>query len=306
MKSQKEEYVKQHIVPKFYLNHFASPGKTKGVYMIGVIQNDSVHFIRNTDDVGYIKNYYDDEFETDIKKWEHFYDNSIEKICSPIVDGILKETEESQYTYVSISLERKKSLSILIGSQLLRVPQFIEPLIDKAQNQILPLAKDAVITKYFSKLNDERINLIKNFSFKKEEYKHNILKSINSPNKVDLYCKILMRKPWVIFINPFYKTFPFITCDNPVLMINSINGSIQRHDNGIDNDNTFMYFPINSYMSIVLYPEWLKGIMDDVECKKLTQEENDIAFIRQMNDYLSLQRYNQCFIPIDYYNSLYS
>ena len=56
-KKKDHGYTKQHIVPRAYLNGFATPGKGKDKYMIGVRQKDLKHYTTSTNNVGYIQNY---------------------------------------------------------------------------------------------------------------------------------------------------------------------------------------------------------------------------------------------------------
>lgn len=74
----KNEYTKQHIVPKSYLKRFAQKGES--AYRIGVIQKDNRHYIDSINNVGYIKNYYDVDFLEDKKKWEHYFDDNVESL----------------------------------------------------------------------------------------------------------------------------------------------------------------------------------------------------------------------------------
>ena len=69
-----KQFVNQHIVPKRYLDRFAS--KVDGKYIIGTRYYEKKQpklFRASTADVGYIKNFYDVTDRDDPKYWEHFF-----------------------------------------------------------------------------------------------------------------------------------------------------------------------------------------------------------------------------------------
>ena len=72
------DYTDQHIVPKRYLDRFGTKGRKATMIGTRMLKKGQVNFfIAATDDVGYIKNYYDVTDKDDSKYWEHFFANTI-------------------------------------------------------------------------------------------------------------------------------------------------------------------------------------------------------------------------------------
>lgn len=112
----KNEYTKQHIVPKSYLKRFAQKGET--AYRIGVIQKDNRHYIDSINNVGYIKNYYDIDFLEDKKKWEHYFDDNVEKPCDIPISHIISRVYLSNTDAIVLYEQDKLILSRYIITQL--------------------------------------------------------------------------------------------------------------------------------------------------------------------------------------------
>ena len=254
-KKKDRSFTKQHVVPRAYLNHFATPGRGKNKFLIGVRQNDLKHYIDSTDNVGYQKDYYDDaEYPDDKKHWEHFYATEIEAPCLKTITNLIAKVTLSSDGNICLTNSEKYDLSKFIVAQFLRVPNFIDYQIYNAQNKMFPQYKTEFLTTFNHLLSKQQKGTINNICFTDDQVKHIILSNINDLQKLNRYCEILISKPWVVYINRYYKEMPFITSDNPVVMTNLRTKSFSRSDNGLGNQNTVIFFPINPYISIGIYP----------------------------------------------------
>ena len=138
-KQNNKGFIKQHIVPKAYLNHFATLGRGNNKFLIGVQQKDLKHYIDSTDNVGYQKDYYDDaEYPNDKKHWEHFYATEIEAPCLKTIKNLIAKVTLSHDGNICLTNCEKYDLSKFIIAQFLRVPDFIDYQIANAQNKIFP------------------------------------------------------------------------------------------------------------------------------------------------------------------------
>jgi hypothetical protein len=87
-----KQYVNQHIVPKRYLDRFAS--HVDGKSIIGTryyVKDKPKCFPASTSDVGYIKNFYDVTDKEDPKYWEHFFANEIDTLCGAEMENIISK-----------------------------------------------------------------------------------------------------------------------------------------------------------------------------------------------------------------------
>ena len=304
-KQKNQGFIKQHIVPRAYLNGFATPGKGKDKYMIGVRQKDLKHYITSTNNVGYIPNYYDIDFLEDTKQWEHYFADKIEAPCLRTIKNLIAKVTLSNFGIINLTNSDKSNLSKFIVIQFLRVPDFIDYQISNAQNQIVPNYKREFLATYGNLLNSKQKKTVKRVSFTDVQIKHFILSYITDSNKIKQYSCILMSKPWVVYINRNYQVMPFITSDNPVVMTNLQTHSFSRSDNGIGNTNTVIFFPINPYIAIGIYPYQFRDSLKQRDSNELICSDKDMKFIITMNQCEISQCYNQAFIPIDLYNEIY-
>jgi len=85
-----KEYVNQHIVPKRYLDRFASQIGDKRIIGTRLYTRGKVKFfLESTDNVGFIKNYYDVSDKEDPKYWEHFFASEIDSLCGKELSNII-------------------------------------------------------------------------------------------------------------------------------------------------------------------------------------------------------------------------
>ncbi len=298
-KKQNKGFVKQHIVPKTYLNHFAVPGRKKKTFLIGVRQKNLSHFIRNTDDVGYIDNYYDDDAYENIKHWEHFYNNEIEAPLSQVITNLIAGLTLSNYTEGFLKEEERRILCRFIVTQFIRVPQFIDWQITNAKNNLLPKIKEQCLIE----LGTEFAEIINNIEIYDKTYKHMVLSYVNNSRQLERFSQILLSKPWIVYINGCRDFMPFITSDNPIVLSNIISCSYSRSDNGLGNKETLIFCPINPFIGIGIYPNQFSSYFSDIQYTTLSNQ--DIPFIVNMNCCEISQCYNQAFFPIDLYNEVY-
>lgn len=305
-KKKDRSFTKQHIVPKAYLNHFSTPGRGKNKFLIGVRQNDLKHYIDSTDNVGYQKDYYDDaEYPDDKKHWEHFYATEIEAPCLRTISNLIAKVTLSSDGNICLTNDEKYDLSKFIIAQFLRVPDFIDYQIDNAQNKIFLQHISEFLRTFDHLLSEQQKNAVRNIRFTDDQVKHLILSNINDLQKLNRYCEILISKPWVVYINRYYNEMPFITSDNPVVMTNLRTKSFSRSDNGLGNQNTVIFFPINPYIAIGIYPHQFRDSLRHWESKELICSEKDISFITTMNTCVISQCHNQAFVPVYFYETIY-
>lgn len=85
-----KDYVKQHIVPKRYLDRFGTKDGEKTIIGTRIVSKGNVQFFtESTENVGYIKNYYDVTDKDDPKYWEHYFAREIDTLCGRDMENII-------------------------------------------------------------------------------------------------------------------------------------------------------------------------------------------------------------------------
>lgn len=299
----KKELVNQHIVPRIYLKRFACSRENPG--MIGVRLNNTEHYIQKIDNVGYIKNYYDVTDKEDPKHWERFFSKEIEPLYGMRLNNILSSVLLSSGNTSIITDDDIEVLSKIIISQFLRVPAFIDNQIERMPDFVEGFKWNFIIKNY-EKLTKSQVDIVKKITFTNEQIKGMILSYINNPVQQNKYMEIMKKHPWVAFYNSISDYFPFITSDNPIVMTNLISKSFDRSDNGIGNENTIIYFPVSPSILIAAFPERFSETLKNHSRKKLILNQNDIGFISKINTIIMSQCYKQSFLPLSFYDEIFS
>lgn len=130
-----KEYTDQHIVPKRYLDRFGTKdGKRTMIGTRFTAKGKPRFFIEATDNVGYIKNYYDVTDKDDPKYWEHFFAKEIDILCGRDMENIIAKATLSKINAPVLLAHDKEVLSKIIIAQLMRIPENI----DYVTEQIYP------------------------------------------------------------------------------------------------------------------------------------------------------------------------
>ena len=122
-----EEFVKQHIVPKRYLDRFTFLKNGKPV--VGVRLNtdsEPKYFTSPTDKVGYVKNIYDVTDKDDPKYWEHYLCDEFDTLCGRPLENIISKITLTPKGKRVLNDADKDIIGKIITSQLVRTPENIE------------------------------------------------------------------------------------------------------------------------------------------------------------------------------------
>jgi len=252
-----KEYVKQHIVPKCYLDRFAE--QKQGRFVIGtriITKNGKARlFEQATTEVGYIKNYYDVTDKDDPKYWEHFLANKVDYLCDKKLSQIISSVTLAGEGF-SLSDDDKSVLSTIIVAQMLRVPESI----DYYMKEMIPKVTDEVKKEFYSSfppsITKEYKAKVDEFQLPKQNQKEYYLNYIFDSDNFSRFVEILKHRTWVIYFNSVSKSLPFITSDNPVLVENiSDQNRFGIFKNGVANPGTCIYFPLSPSIAIANYSE---------------------------------------------------
>lgn len=244
------ESKKQHHVPQTYLKNFATGKKEESIYTLSKkplkIYPDRVpeaaaerHF--------YTLNHYEDKYF-----WDDIYSKNIEPELGKTIRTIRKICDNVliQDGSIVISKEVKKDLVFHLIFQLLRGKQtrkYVKEIYEKTLPMVFKSAQEQ-----FKSVDEEILKK----SFDKyqngdEYFKELSMESIFSKKVILTFAKILINYNFVIYKN--CNNMPFVTSDNPVMIIDSKTLKSTPFSNGLLVPTTVVLFPISSKLLLCAY-----------------------------------------------------
>lgn len=299
-----KQYVNQHIVPKRYLDRFAS--HVDGKNIIGTryyIKDKPKFFLASTSDVGYIKNFYDVTDKEDPKYWEHFFANEIDTLCGAEMENIISAATLGNNKSAVLTDHAIEVLAKIIVAQMMRIPSSFDhvkgiyPRIEKeVKEQVLSIIPTSLMSKYESK--------IKKISLGEQWQKEQFLNHSFYPVNFDRYCRLLQDRIWVVYVNTLRTVIPFVTSDNPVLVERVGTSEIGLFHNGLANPATCIFYPLSPAIAVASYSK--RGIVgvakDNLDRRKVLLYEN--KFIIYKDCKIMEQAYHHTFIPQPFYDEI--
>lgn len=302
-----ENYTKQHIVPKRYLNRFGTKSGDRTIIGTYIVNKGKAQlFIESTENVGYLKNFYDATDKSDPKYWEHFLAREIDSLCGQDMDNIIAKVMLSQNNEIVLTEHDKKILAKVIVSQMTRVPDSVEyvtsQLYPKASQQIKEDIA-ATLPQFMLGQYGERL---KNIELSTQSQKELLLNHAFAPENFERYCEVLQKGIWVVYINVHRDATPFLTSDNPVLVEGVGSKKIGLFHNGLANPATCIFFPLTPAIAVSIYSSlgFLGIVANEYDGKKVLLD--DIKYIVSKNVKIMGQAYRHSFVPQPLYDELRS
>lgn len=299
-----EQFVKQHIVPKRYLDRFAFDGRNGPVIGTRLIKNGTPYFFTaSTSDVGYIKNFYDVTDKGDPKYWEHYFAEQIDTLCGTVMGNLIATVTLSGKDAIVLGNNEKGNLAKLIMAQIMRVPESIAQVksiyvrtIDNVKKEAMSALPKVLLDKYGDK--------IQNMNFSEQWQKEQFLNHSFSPENFGRYCKLLENRIWVVYVNALSEDMPFVTSDNPVLVEGIGRNTIGLFHNGLADPATCILFPISPSIAIASYSKsgFIGIAAEELNGKKLIID--DLPYIMDKNIKIIDQSFRHAFVPQVLYNKL--
>lgn len=292
-----KQFVNQHIVPKRYLDRFAS--QIDGKYIIGTRYYEKKQpklFKASTVDVGYIKNFYDVTDKDDTKYWEHYFAREIDSLCGREMDSLIATITLSRNDAVVLSEHYKQVLSKVIVAQIMRVPSSVAyikeiyPRVEKAvKDSVIAAIPDSLMAIYKPKIQSIKLDE----QWQKEQFFNHSF----APENFDRYCSLIQDRIWMVFVNTQRNDMPFATSDNPVLVEGIGKKEVGLFHNGLTNPTTCIFYPISPAIAIASYSKnGMMGIVaDELDGKKFLLGE--LKYIMDKNIKIMEQAYHHSFIP---------
>lgn len=299
-----KQYVNQHIVPKRYLDRFASD--VDGKKIIGTryyVKDKPKCFLASTSDVGYIKNFYDVTDKEEPKYWEHFFANEIDTLCGADMENIISAATLGNNNSAVLTDHAIEVLAKIIVAQMMRIPSSIDyvkeiyPRIEKeVKERALSIIPASLMSKYESK--------IKEITLDEQWQKEQFLNHSFDPVNFDRYCRLLQDRIWVVYVNTLRTVIPFVTSDNPVLIEGVGTSEVGLFRNGLANPATCIFYPLSPAIAVASYSK--RGIMgvakDDLDRRKVLLDE--YKFIIDKDYKIMEQAYHHSFIPQPFYDEI--
>lgn len=298
-------YTDQHIVPKRYLDRFGTKGRKATMIGTRMLKKGQVNFfIAATDDVGYIKDYYDVTDKDDPKYWEHFFANTIDTLCGRDMENIIAKVTLSQKNATVLSLPDKEALSRVIVAQLMRIPQSIDYVTRHIYPSVTKQVKQEVASLLPPFLLEKYGEQIRNIEFSKQYQKELVLNHAFEPKNFDRYCKILQNDFWIVYVTVLRDKMPFVTSDNPVLVEGIGKTETGLFSNGLVSPTTCIFYPLSPAIAVAIYSRngMLGVAADKYDGKKV--EIDEMQYIGAKNAKIIDQAHLHSFIPQPLYDEI--
>ena len=292
-----KQFVNQHIVPKRYLDRFAS--KVDGKYIIGTRYYEKKQpklFKASTADVGYIKNFYDVTDKDDTKYWEHYFAREIDSLCGREMDSLIATITLSRNDAIVLSEHYKQVLSKVIVTQMMRVPSSVAyikeiyPRVEKAvKESVIAAIPEALMAKYKPKVQSIKLDE----QWQKEQFFNHSF----APENFVRYCGLMQDRIWVVYVNTQRDNLPFATSDNPVLVEGVCKKEIGLFHNGLANPATCIFYPISPTIAVASYSkDGIMGVVaEELDGRKFLLGE--LKYIMNKNIKIMEQAHHHSFIP---------
>ena len=300
-----KDYVKQHIVPKRYLDRFGTKDGEKTIIGTRIVSKGNVQFFtESTENVGYIKNYYDVTDKDDPKYWEHYFAREIDTLCGQEMENIIAKVTLSCPDVSVLSAHDKEVLSKLIIAQLMRIPESIDYVKTVLYPRVSAQTKEDMISAFPPAFVEKYREQIMNTEISEQGQKELILNHSFEPTNFDRYCDVLQAGVWVVYVNSWRDTMPFLTSDNPVLVESVGSQDTGMFRNGLANPATCIFYPLSPGIAVAIYSR--QGILglaaDEYDGRKVLLDE--LKYIMSRNVKIMAQAHRHSFIPQPLYDEV--
>ena len=298
-----KDFTKQHIVPKRYLDRFGTKDGKQTIIGTRIVSKGNVRFFtESTENVGYIKNYYDVTDKNDPKYWEHYFAREIDTLCGQDMENIIAKATLFQKNATILSDQDKQVLSKVIVAQLMRIPESIDYVKNVLYPRVSAQVKEDLISAFPPDFVEKYREQIMNTEISEQGQKELMFNHTFEPANFGRYCEMLQAGVWVVYVNMHRDTMPFLTSDNPVLVegVGSKNTGLFR--NGLANPATCIFYPISPSIAVAIYSR--RGIMglvaDEYDGRKVLLDE--LKYISSRNVQIMARAYRHSFIPQPLYD----
>ena len=298
-------YTNQHIVPKRYLDRFGTKDGKRTIIGTRIVSKGNVRFFtESTENVGYIKIYYDVTDKNDPKYWEHYFAREIDTLCGQDMENIIAKVTLSCPNVTVLSAHDKEVLSKLIIAQLMRIPKSIDYVKTVLYPRVSAQVKEDLVSTLPPAFFEKHREQIMNTEFSEQDQKELVLNHSFEPVNFDRYCKVLQDGIWVAYLNTRWDTMPFLTGDNPVLLEGVGSKETGMFRNGLANPATCIFYPLSPGIAVAIYSR--QGILglaaDEYDGRKVLLDE--LKYIMSRNVNIMAQAHRHSFIPQPLYDEI--
>ena len=300
-----KDYTNQHIVPKRYLDRFGRKDGKRTIIGTRIVSKGNVKFFEDsTENVGYIKNYYDVTDKTDPKYWEHYFAREIDTLCGQDMENIIAKVTLSCPNVAVLSVHDKEVLSKLIIAQMMRIPKSIDYVKTVLYPRVSAQVKEDLISALPPAFVEKHVVQIMNTEFSEQDQKELMLNHSFEPANFGRYCDVLQAGVWVVYVNMHRDTMPFLTSDNPVLVEGVGSKYIGLFHNGLANPATCIFYPLSPRIAVAIYSRQgiLGFVADKYDGRKILLDE--VKYIMSRNVKIMAQAYCHSFIPQPLYDEI--
>ncbi|MFR1518134.1 MAG: DUF4238 domain-containing protein [Clostridia bacterium] len=296
---------KHHCVPRAYLKYFANE---KNIIHV-IDKKKSNEYDSNIADVAVQNNYntispapFVSTPNGDPLYYEKEYCHLIEHKIPKIIDNIIAACVLSNRKFPILTKEIKEDLSRFIAIQFYRVPEqrkrlyeFGETIVKETDREVLKELNEATLD---DKSKNEFIESLNQFSYTPDINKLIHLKiSTNEMIINEMAQSLINNHYWMIYDNTFYKEFPFVTSDNPIILYNISDKKVGNDGNGTEEPATVILIALTPKYILILYHKNCIFDFSKTETDICHSLIDDLQFVKNINKIQYKQDCEKIFTP---------
>jgi len=256
---------KHHYVSQGYLKFFAQENE-KGDFIINVIDKvTGKTFPANITDIAEKRNF--NKIDNgrfiiptpngDPLYYEYKYTELIEGRIPQIISNIVTSCTLYKPTAQVLTEEIKHDFATLMVVQLFRTPlsrKFTYEIGEPTCNKVILSIREQIELLQDIEKKDQFLSVLDDFKYTEAFSKSFHLQFTTDRERIEKFVQLLVENhSWVIYKNMYYKSIPFVTSDNPVVMYNLKSGALGLGVNGLENYTTVISMPLTPKYMISLY-----------------------------------------------------
>lgn len=284
------EKVRQHTVPKVYLNNFGTARK-KNTYVYVYDKDSQNIFQSEISNVSVERNFYRLEAASDPLAVEDFYSRFVEPQTGEVIAEIIKKANlrvlSPNADVISLKTRARLSFYMLYQAQRGRVAK---DYMVSMTGSVLPVVEQKALEYAKTHQIQNAGALISSLLSDENVLKAARIQASIDPNRIRNLAYFFYDRCWILY--QIIGDAEFITSDNPVMFANNTTKDAAPFAHGLSSNTTVVYYPLSDKLMLALYSyEYADGILNRFDSRIVRLEAaKEKRFIQLVN---SLQL-NQC------------
>lgn len=289
------EKVRQHTVPKVYLNNFGTARK-KNTYVYVYDKDSQNIFQSEISNVSVERNFYRLEAASDPLAVEDFYSRFVEPQTGEVIAEIIKKANlrvlSPNADVISLKTRARLSFYMLYQAQRGRVAK---DYMVSMTGSVLPVVEQKALEYAKTHQIQNAGALISSLLSDENVLKAARIQASIDPNRIRNLAYFFYDRCWILY--QIIGDAEFITSDNPVMFANNTTKDAAPFAHGLSSNTTVVYYPLSDKLMLALYSyEYADGILNRFDSRIVRLEAaKEKRFIQLVNSLQLSQCKKQAF-----------